>query len=332
MNQTSPTAQTSAEPLVSVVIPAHNAAATIHETVSSVLQQTFANLEVLVIDNASTDATAAVVAGIDDGRVRCISFAQAGASFARNQGIGHARGRYVALLDADDLWLPDKIAEQLDAFENNPEAGLVFCWCDSVDEHGVFLKKGNYVQLEEPVYEQMIQWNLLENTSSPMIRREVLEKIGAFDEKLWLPEDWDLWLRIAYHYPIICIPKVLVHYRVHRGSASLSDVQLMIDASLKVLGTALDRLPPSRQRDKLERISKANLYQHLAMRMVETSDGRSTAIEAAGLWWRSVRIRPGMFANCKRSTKLGMAILAILILPPATFTKLRRRWSQRQRA
>ena len=329
MNDHSPATSTADEPLVSVVIPAHNAGVTIRETVTSVLQQTFANLEVLVIDNASADDTAAVVAGIEDDRVRCISFEQAGASFARNQGIAHARGRYVALLDADDLWLPDKISDQLEAFDTNPDAGLVFCWCDSVDEHGVFLKKGNYVQLEEPVYEQMIKWNLLENTSSPMIRREVLETIGAFDEKLWLPEDWDLWLRIAFHYPIICIPKVLVHYRVHRGSASLSDVQLMIDASLKVLGTALERLPPSRHRNRLERTSKANLYQHLAMRMVETSDGRSTAKKAARLWWRSVRTRPGLFTNYRRSTKLGLAILAISILPPATFSKLRRRWSER---
>ncbi|MDP6673510.1 MAG: glycosyltransferase, partial [Gammaproteobacteria bacterium] len=242
----------SSNPLISIVVPAHNAATTIKETIDSVLRQTLTDFELLIIDDGSTDDTVKIVANITDSRVHCFSFANEGPSAARNRGIERTTGEFVAFLDADDLWLPGKLAAQVDALRRNPDAALAFSWSDSIDEAGTFLKKGNHVPPEDSVYEQLIVWNFLDNGSTPMIRRKTLSGAGAFDEGLRYGEDWDMWLRLAYRYPIICIPEVHVLYRVRQSSAS-SNVTQLAEGTLKVLHLALDRLPPGRKRDHLER-------------------------------------------------------------------------------
>ncbi len=318
-------------PLVSVVVPAHNAEATLRESIDSVLRQTLSNFELIVIDDGSTDTTAEILAGITDPRVIHFSFANAGPSAARNRGIERASGKFIAFLDADDLWLPGKLAAQVDALHSNPDAALVFSWSDSIDEAGAFLKKGNYVHPEEPVYEQLIVWNFLDNGSTPMVRHEALSEVGIFDEEIWLGEDWDMWLRLAWHYPIICVPEVHVLYRVRKSSAS-SNVQPVAEGTLKVLQRALDRLPPSRNRDRLERTAKANLYQYLAMRLVETSTSRRTGFEAGGYWWRYVVTTPNLLSQLQRAALIGGACLAILVLPPQQLKRLRQSWSRRRAA
>ena len=141
------------EPLVSVLVPAHNAATTILETLNSVLCQSFGNFELFVIDDGSTDATREIVAGITDSRVRCFSFDRAGPSAARNRGIERASGEFIAFLDADNLWLAGKLAAQSEALRHNSDAALVYSWSDSIDESGAFLKRGNYVRPVDRVYE-----------------------------------------------------------------------------------------------------------------------------------------------------------------------------------
>lgn len=314
-------------PLVSVVIPAHNAAATVRETISSVLRQTFDHFELIVINDGSTDATEQIVADITDSRVQCFSFANAGPSAARNRGMERSTGEFIAFLDADDLWLPGKIAAQVEALQKNPDAALAFSWSDSIDESGSFLKKGNYVRPEDPVYEQLIAWNFLDNGSTPMVRRGALQEVGFFDETLRLGEDWDMWLRLAFRYPIVCVPEVHVLYRVRKSSAS-SNVKPLAEGTLEVLRRALDRLPPGAKRNRLERTAKAILYQSLAMRLVETSTGRRSGMEAAGYWWKYVTTIPNPLSQLQRIAFIGSAILAILVLPPRQFTRLRRHWSR----
>lgn len=315
------------EPKVSVIVPAYNAETTIRETIDSVLHQTYDDFELLVIDDGSTDGTEEIVAGIGDVRVRCVSFANAGPSAARNRGLGYVSGEFVAFLDADDLWLPEKLASQVDALARNPEAALVFSWHDVIDNDGTFLKAGPHVDPESTAYENLIVWNFVDNGSTPMIRAEAFSQVGNFDETLRYGEDWDMWLRLAYHYRIICIPEVQVLYRVRPGSAS-SNIGPMVVGTLEVLRRALDRLPPTRERGLLERTSKANLYQSLAMRLVETSKGRRTGLEATRYWWNYVTTTPYLLSQLSRIAFIGSAILAILILPPSQYSRLRRRWSR----
>jgi glycosyltransferase involved in cell wall biosynthesis len=315
------------KPLVSVVVPAHNAEKTLRETIDSVLHQTLGDFELIVIDDGSTDTTKNIVADIKDPRVRSFSFPNAGPSAARNRGIERASGKFIAFLDADDLWLPNKLKAQVEALNQNPEAALAYSWSDSIEESGAFLKKGNYVHPEDHVYEQLILWNFLDNGSTPMVRHRALLEVGNFDEAIWLGEDWDMWLRLAWRYPIICVPKAHVLYRVRQSSAS-SNVKPLAEGTLKVLQRALDRLPPTHKRNHLERTAKANLYLHLAMRLVETSTSRQSGLEAAGYWWRYAITTPNRLSQLKRILLIGAAIVAIILLPPNQYTRLRQGWSR----
>ena len=115
-------------PTISVVIPAYNAAKTILETIDSVRQQTFSDFEVIVINDGSNDNTAELVNAVADDRLRLFSYENGGAAIARNRGIDHVSGEFIAFLDADDLWTPDKLELQLEALQKHPEAGVAHSW------------------------------------------------------------------------------------------------------------------------------------------------------------------------------------------------------------
>src|SRR5512140_2808389 len=125
--------------LVSVVMPAYNAERTVREAVDSVLSQTGAELELIAVDDGSTDGTLAVLSAIDDPRLVIVSGRNAGAAAARNRGIARARGGTVAFIDADDVWLAGKLAAQLAALSRSPAAAAAFCWVDHVDAVGRYV-------------------------------------------------------------------------------------------------------------------------------------------------------------------------------------------------
>ena len=127
-------------PTISVVIPCYNAEQTIQETISSVLAQTFTDFEILVINDGSTDGTVSVLKQIVDDRLKVFSVENSGPQRSRNRGIEKARGEYIALIDADDLWTSDKLASQLQALQNTPEAAVAYSWTDFIDENSNFLK------------------------------------------------------------------------------------------------------------------------------------------------------------------------------------------------
>jgi glycosyltransferase involved in cell wall biosynthesis len=213
------------KPLVSVVLPAHNAAATIAETLASALGQSYRNLEVIVIDDASTDDTAAIArrAGAEDPRVRVVELPRnSGPSGARNAGIAQARGTYVALLDADDLWRPDKIAKQVERFRSAPPSvGVVYCWWTYMDGDGITLpgRYGAYLH-EGDVYARMLMATFIGPASVPMIRRDLLLAVGGFDESLPGHEDKALYMALAEVSDYAVVPECLVGYRAVPGSFS----------------------------------------------------------------------------------------------------------------
>ena len=223
-------------PKVTVIIPSYNCEAYIAETIDSILNQTFKDLELIVVDDGSTDRTCEIVESYGD-PVRLIRQSNARVCAARNRGIREAKGEFICLMDHDDYWYPEKLARQLQEFERHPEAGAVFStfirWYR--DESGNFPAPESYDRLSVPddtdpeftgwIYHQFLLdcWML---TSSAMFRKEVFEKCGMFDEALPYSEDWELWIRMSRHYPMVKLNRTYTLYRQHplQGSRLVRDV------------------------------------------------------------------------------------------------------------
>lgn len=210
---------------VSVIIPSYNCEKYIGQTLESVLKQTFQDLELIVVDDGSTDGTREVVAS-NFPQVKLFTQKNAGVCRARNRGIREASGEFLCIMDHDDYWFPHKLERQLAEFKINPSAGVVYStfilW--RADADGTFPEPNNYKLDAYPddtnpdfsgwVYHQFLLdcWML---TSTTMFRAEVFQRCGTFDESLPYSEDWDLWLRIAREYPFIQLRRPTTLYRQH---------------------------------------------------------------------------------------------------------------------
>ncbi len=210
-------------PAVSVVIPAYNRAHLLPRALRSVQTQTVKELEIIVVDDASTDGTEAAVRAFEEGRMRCVRHAQnQGGSAARNTGIAEARAPLVAFLDSDDEWLPHKLERQLSALRRRPEAALAYA-------RFALCEKGRDVTAryrpfpEECSARGLLRTNCVGTASTVVARRAVLEKIGGFDEGLPSCQDWDAWLRMARHGALVRVPEVLAKYHhLHGGPHQIS--------------------------------------------------------------------------------------------------------------
>lgn len=206
-------------PKVSVVIPAYNAMTYLPETVESVIRQTFTDFEVLIIDDGSSDHIVQWASEIKDQRVRLISQENQGLPGARNTGITQAQGEYIAFLDADDLWEPTKLEKQVYCLDNNPLVGLVHTWMLLVDEQGKSTGRLMKSNAEGDVWKQLVERNMIA-CPSVIVRRCCFETVGIFDITLRSIEDWDMWLRLAVHYPFAVIKEPLAYYRQLPSSMS----------------------------------------------------------------------------------------------------------------
>ncbi len=201
---------------VSIVISTYNRSNLLREAVESVLAQTYSPLEVIVVDDGSTDDTAAVMAAYA-GRVQYIRQDNAGVSAARNRGFAAAQGDLIGFLDDDDIFLPQKIERQVALLAAQPELGLVHCRYYIMGSDGTYLSKVGLLPSGE-VLEQLVCQNFLW-MSGPLIRRERLEAAGGFDPALSSAADYDLWVRIAgAGYPFGCVQEPVGAYRVHANS------------------------------------------------------------------------------------------------------------------
>ena len=134
--------------IISVIIPAYNAEKTIRQTIDSVLNQTFQNFEIIVINDGSTDLTLDIVSGINDPRIKILSYPNSGAAVSRNRGFDVTKGEYIALLDADDLWTSDKLESQYNALKSHPQATVAYSWTDYIDQSGQFLQSGRHLAFQ----------------------------------------------------------------------------------------------------------------------------------------------------------------------------------------
>ncbi|MUG99149.1 glycosyltransferase [Scytonema sp. UIC 10036] len=246
-------------PKVSVVIPAYNAIAYLPETMESVLSQTYDSFEVIVVNDGSLDETEQWVAQIQDPRVKLISQENQGLSGARNTGIFHARGDYIAFLDSDDIWEPTKLEKQASILDECPEVGLVYTWVAYINEQSQSTGKVFKHQAEGDVWKKLTEHNIVECGSVAMVRRSCFENCGVFDRSLVsFVEDWDMWLRIASKYPFKVVKEPLVYYRQRSNSAS-KNWEAMEQSFRIVIEKAFASVPNELQYLKNRSYASANL-------------------------------------------------------------------------
>jgi glycosyltransferase involved in cell wall biosynthesis len=311
-------------PLISVIIPAYNGEKTITKTIESVLNQTFTDFEIIVINDGSQDATLDIINSLKDFRLKVFSYSNAGQAVSRNRGFSHSSGEFIAFLDADDLWIPTKLEAQLKALQDNPQAAVAYSWSDFIDEKGEFLRGASRSTLSGDVYAKLLLTDFLDNGSNPLIRRQALIEVGGFDETLTPAEDWDMWLRLAARYHFVLVPAPQILYRLSANSES-SNLLRMESACVRVLESAFKQAPDSVQH--LKRHSFANVYKYLIFKCFDRSVKRSRALVAAKFLWCAVKNEPSLLQ--KRITwKVLLQIAIVLLLEPqsaqALLTKMER--------
>jgi glycosyltransferase involved in cell wall biosynthesis len=282
-------------PLVTVVVPAYNAGRFLAEAIRSAQRQTYERVEILVVDDGSTDDTAEQVHALTaaDPRVRLLRQENGGVAAARNRGIEAARGAFVAPLDADDLWYPEKLARQVQAMMAADETvGLVYTGWERLEEDGrpvpgsVRAPKGG-----GEMADRLVLGNVISCASVPLFRRACLDVVGGYDDHRRFRgqgcEDWDLYLRMAERYAFAVVPECLVGYRRSRGSMSTgcAGMSRSYDVMMARLVQRRDALPRH-----LLRRSRSGFYRYLSD-VCRRSDDRSGA-----LYWfaRASLVQPGV--------------------------------------
>jgi glycosyltransferase involved in cell wall biosynthesis len=293
-------------PLLSVVIPAYNVAAFIGDAVRSALAQTLDDLEVVVVDDGSTDATPEILAGIDDPRLRVIRQPNAGLAAARNSGIRAARGRYLGLLDGDDVWMPRKAELQVEVLKRETDVTLTFSHSAYLDEDGTPNGLLLSADLAEPGWRDLVLRNHLGNGSTPIGRTADFLSAGLFDERLRTAlEDYEMWPRMLRRTGRRCmlVPEVLTGYRIRGDSLSVRFDGFLRQAEIArdLLRDGMPDAPPA-----LLDLGLAGSYRIAARKAAAMGRRR----EALGYLMRAFRIAPAILRRDPRF--LGTGLLALL--------------------
>lgn len=234
-----PSAPPNPKPLrVSVIIPVRNGAQFIGQAIDSILSQTLTDLELLVVDDASTDNTPEIIQSYGDPRLRCLRNPQClGVSASRNRAMAEARAPYVAFLDADDIAYPQRLEMQVAYLENNPSVALVGSHLDYIDAKGQQLYSEQPGQ--RPCAPQALRLELLHRAcilpSTAMGRTSALREVGGFS-KLDYAEDHDLWCRLAVKHDLAVMPDRLVAYRQHPNQATFKKISIAYHATQACIG------------------------------------------------------------------------------------------------
>lgn len=312
-------------PKVTVVIPLYNTQRYIAETLQSIAAQSFSDYEVVVVNDASTDNGPAIVerAMRHDKRIRMVTQENRGLAGARNSGIRHARGTYIALLDADDLWHPEKLALHVAHLDSNLTIGVSFSPSRFIDDDGNDLGFGQRPRLTGIMLEEIFCRNPVGNGSTPMIRRSALDDIeftmnapeGArrcwFDESFRQSEDIECWSRMASltGWRFEGLAPELTYYRVSTGGLS-ANVERQFETWCQM-------------RDKIKSINpslvarcgkRSEAYQHryLARRLAVSGDGRKALASAV----KSLRLYPWQLIEEPSRTIVTLGLAGVLALLP----------------
>jgi glycosyltransferase involved in cell wall biosynthesis len=299
-------------PQVSVIIPAYNSAETIVRTLESVLHQTHKDFEIVVIDDGSTDDTAARVQAVGDARIRLLSYPNGGLPTARNRGIAAASGEYLGFLDADDLWGRTKLESHVALLQNRAGVGVVYSWTCTIDDEDRILGQQHSVSWEGDVYRHLLQAFFVGNASNAIIRRDVVDSVGPFDTNLDCGEDWEFLLRTTSRCRWAVVPEYLVFYRWREGSIS-SDAGLMRAGLLKLVDRMFESAPPELQ--SLKPRSLANVHVYIARTYLTRYNDRPALREAARSLVAAMRSQPRILLDPVTFRLCLRWLLATLLTP-----------------
>ncbi len=263
-------------PLVSVVIPVYNGEAFVGQAIESVLAQTWPHLELIVVNDGSTDGSAEVIGRYRD-RLVLVEQSNQGVAAARNAGMQRAKGDFVALLDQDDWWRPEKLARQVPLLAANPRVGLVHTAVDHYDQTrqqwvGPLNPQAKPERLVGQCFRQLLLDNQIYN-STVLLRRAALEQVGLCDLSIRgnTVQDYDLWLRIARHWELAFVPEPLVVFRIHSGQGTW-DRRLMLSEEARLLERVLAEEGLTGDWELRGRM--ARLYDQLGTAQLEAGDRR----------------------------------------------------------
>lgn len=272
-----PSPRTPGDVTVSVVIPAYNAKEWLSITLDSVCLQTFKEIEVIVVDDGSTDGTAEVAEkyALGDPRVRVIRHKNGGVGAARNAGIREARGKYIAPIDADDIWHPRKLELQVECMEQGgEEMGFAYCWSEKIDGEGRLITGSFPFQNEGWVRLALVLRNFVGSGSNPLFRAKALQVTGLYLTReqqggVQGCEDWDLSLRLSERYKVGLVRKSLVGYRQLAGCMSLNAAAMSRSYEI-IMARARKRMTDVPT--KVFRWSAGNFYSYLVAKCYVWAD------------------------------------------------------------
>ena len=282
-------------PAVSVIIPTYNRANLVAKAIKSVLSQTYQDFEIIVIDDGSTDNTEEIIRSFKDKRVKYIKKYKEnkGSSVARNIGIKVARGKYIALLDSDDEWLPEKLDKQIKVLQSeSPEVGVVYSNLCYIDENGKSMNKLRNPKKEGYIYEDLFGKNCVGTPSTVLIRKECFHQVGLFDDLLNAMEDWDMWIRIAKYYRFALIKVPLVKYRLHSNQKT-RNLELKIITANRILVKYANELEIRREAHSKHCFRVGNRFCHMG----KTKEGRRYLLKAISLYPFCIRYYICMFGS-----------------------------------
>ena len=322
-------------PKISIIIPLYNANRYIAGTLQSVLKQTYSNFEVIIVDDGSTDRGVEICQAFNDPRIKIIRQANRGLPGARNTGIRHAQGDYIALLDSDDLWSPHKLDRHISHLEQNPDVGISFCYSEFIDESdkrlGLYQKSKRLIGI---MPDDILCRNPVGNGSSAVIRRSVLQDIKFqaniqgtieccyFDEHLRERHadatDVEFWLRtrITTKWLIAGIPEVLTYYRINEGGLSANAMEQLY---------ALDRVIEKTRTyapdviARCESLARAYHFRYTARRLVTLGESKM----AMKMLHSSLRSNSRIIFDEPRKTMLtALAVYLMHYLPSKLYHPL----------
>ena len=301
-------------PRVSIVTPVFNGAGTIAEAIHSAQRQTFRDWELIVVDDGSTDATVDVVRAIGESRVRVERCGnQAGPASARNRGVALARGEFVAFLDSDDVWMPDKLERQVDVLERTPDAAAAYTWTAFIDERGRFMFAKDPSFSEGDVFDDLLVTFFIASGSNVMARRRAIQAVGGFDESLPILEDWEFWLRFAKRWRFALVPRYMTLYRFRVGSRSSRAYANHADA-IRLIRKMFCSAPEHLRARQSEAI--ANLKQHVCILQLTKTTEAGARRRAWNMLLDSVRVDRRLL-RARRSAALALAVIVLAPLPRA---------------
>jgi len=247
-------------PLVSVIIPAYNAGKYISETIKSVLKQTYSNIEIIIVDDGSTDDTVEKVNKFND-KVTLLTQKNKGVSCARNNAVSIAKGCWLAFIDADDLWLENKLELQINKLNklNKLKWSHTNSFYFGENQSGFVTRSDLTKQYSGQVFSKLIINNFI-TTSTIIIKKELFLIHGGFDETLPALEDWQLWMNIAKSEPIHYIKEPLAHYRVYTGSTSRK-VRTILPMHIRVINDIFKHMSISAENTQLKNLALSSSYE-----------------------------------------------------------------------